>query len=242
MFSPLVAPICFVVCHEEPAEHFITFTKNMLLKGNAVEIYAAEPLKKKFQDLQIPINFFPIPSSKSALPETIAKACCSASVVITDVGHEFTYRVLKALAKKLPYIPRLAYYESPKPYVPNYSTTAAKVIGAATCVLFASSHLANSTIFEEPNKAIDFGNRKKIGIGYYPTFESLRVNSNWFEILEKTIKEANAIPPRKQVIHLEKRSHRFYYLVDGCIFAYYLAGPALILVLLAIRFFKPQSS
>ncbi len=168
------AAVCFIACHGGPADHFATFAKNLEHDGHHVEILASGPALNKFLEKSVYVNHqFSIDKlsedEKDLLAVQIAKTCSTASVVITDVGDPFAYRVQQALAKYAVEVLRLAYYDNPEPYVPGgYSTQAAKVILAAQGILFGNANLAKAPLYQEPNTEVDFGDRKRIGLGYYP--------------------------------------------------------------------------
>ncbi len=178
-FSASAAAVCLIACHGGPADHFATFAKSLSKDVRSIEVYASGPALKKFQERGIEVKFpFSIdkisPEEEDKLAEQIAKACSSASVVITDVGHAFDIKVQKALQSTHVY--RLAYYDNPESYVPGgYSAVAAEVMQAAQGILFANSTLAQSPIFQAPGKEVDFGDRKKVGVGYYPINQAEKI-------------------------------------------------------------------
>lgn len=180
-FSASAAAVCLIACHGGPADHFATFAESLSSNGRTIEIYASGPALKKFQERKIevkgPFSIDAIsPGEEDALAEQIAKACSTASVVITDVGHAFDIKVQKALARLAPKVSRLAYYDNPESYVPGgYSAIATEVMLAAQGILFANSNLAKAPLFHEPGKEIDFGTRKKMGIGYYPIHQAEKI-------------------------------------------------------------------
>ncbi len=175
------AAVCLIACHGGPADHFATFAESLSKDVGAIEIYASGPALKKFQERGIEVKgSFSIdkisPEAEDALAEQIARACSTASVIITDVGHAFDIKVQKALARQAAHVLRFAYYDNPESYVPGgYSAVAAQVMLAAHGVLFANSNLAKVSIFQEPDKEIDFGSRKKFGIGYYPINQAEKI-------------------------------------------------------------------
>jgi hypothetical protein len=180
-FSASAAAVYFIACHGGPADHFATFAESLSTNVQKIEIYASGPALKKFQDRGINVQFpFSLeglsPQEEDTLAETIAKTCSTASVVITDVGHAFDIKVQKALERQASHIPRFAYYDNPESYVPGgYSTVAAQVMLASNGILFANAHLAQNGVFQEPGKEIDFQNREKIGIGYYPITQAKQI-------------------------------------------------------------------
>lgn len=180
-FSASAAAVCLIACHGGPADHFATFAESLSRDVGAIEVYASGPALKKFQErgieVKVPFSIDKIsPEEEDVLAEQIAKACSTASVIITDVGHAFDIKVQKALARQATHVPRLAYYDNPESYVPGgYSAVAAEVMLAANGILFANSNLAKAPIFQEPGKEIDFGSRKKVGIGYYPINQAERI-------------------------------------------------------------------
>lgn len=180
-FTASAAAVCLIACHGGPADHFATFVEQLSSEVGVIEIYASGPALKKFQERGIEVKIsFSIdnlsPEEEDALAEQIAKACATASVVITDVGHAFDIKVQRALAHQVTHVRRLAYYDNPEPYVPGgYSAVAAKVMEAAQGVLFANSNLAQSSILQAPDREIDFGDREKVGIGYYPINQAEKI-------------------------------------------------------------------
>lgn len=180
-FSVSVAAVCFIACHGGPADHFATFAESLSKDLGAIEVYASGPALKKFQErgieVKVPFSIDKIsPEEEDILAEQIAKACSTALVVITDVGHAFDIKVQKALARQTTHVSRFAYYDNPEAYVPGgYSAVAAEVMSAAHGILFANSNLAKAPIFKEPGKEIDFGSRKKVGIGYYPINQAEKI-------------------------------------------------------------------
>lgn len=178
-FSSSAKKTCFVACHAGPADHFAAFAESLSKRGGSVEVYASGPALKKFQEQGVKVNVpFSLdnlsPQEENTLAEQIAKACSTAAVVITDVGHAFDIKVQKALARHVTH--RLAYYDNPESYVPGgYSAVAAEVMLAAEEVLFANSTLAQTPLFQKPGKEIDLGSRKKVGIGYYPLRQAEKI-------------------------------------------------------------------
>jgi hypothetical protein len=178
--SASAAAICLIACHGGPADHFATFAEN-LSKNAVIKIYASGPALKKFQErgiaVKVPFIIDQISAEEEdALAEQIAKACSTASVVITDVGHLFDIKIQKAIARQAVHVSRLAYYDNPEPYVPGgYSAVAAEVMQVAQGILFANSNLAQAPVFQAPGKEIDFGNRKRVGIGYYPVNQAEKI-------------------------------------------------------------------
>lgn len=180
-FSASAAAVCLIACHAGPADHFATFAESLSRDVGPIEVYASGPALKKFQErgieVKAPFSIDKIsPEEEYVLAEQIAKACSTASVVITDVGHAFDIKVQKALAHQATHVPRFAYYDNPESYVPGgYSAVAAEVMLAANGILFANSNLAVNPVYQEPGKEIDFGSRKKIGIGYYPINQAEKI-------------------------------------------------------------------
>lgn len=208
-FSVSAAAVCLIVCHGGPADHFATFTENLSKDIEAIEIYASGPALKKLQErgiaVKVPFSLDKIsPEEEDALAEQIAKTCSEAKVVITDVGHAFDIKVHKALERQAAHVPRLAYYDNPEPYVPGgYSAVAAEVMQAAQGILFANSNLAQASIFEAPDTEIDFGSRKKVGIGYYPINQAEKIAQRRTEeklILREKLLQKNDIEDTGQKV------------------------------------------
>lgn len=168
------ATICLIACHGGPADHFATFAESLPKNVGIIEIYASGAALNKFQERRIEVkkSFSTDQISleeEDILAKEIATACAAASVVITDVGHRFDVKIQKALSQYAPHVLRLAYYDNPESYVPGgYSAVAAEVMLVADSILFANANLTVNSIFQEPGNEIDFGSRKKVGIGYYP--------------------------------------------------------------------------
>lgn len=170
---PLGVAVCMVACHAGPAEHFAVFAKELANEGLKVEVYATGPALKKFQERGVAVHTFSLDELTSeeqdALAKEIAKTCKVASSVLTDVGHPFDGKVQRAFAEDASQVVRLAYYDNPEPYVPGgYSIVASNVMLAAQEILFANAHLANEPLWRAPDERVDLGDRRRIGIGYYP--------------------------------------------------------------------------
>lgn len=180
-FLASATAVCLIACHGGPADHFATFAESLSRDGVAIEIYASGPALKKFEERGIKVKYpFSIdnisPAQEDILAEQIAKTCSTASAIITDIGHAFDIKIQNELARQAPHVPRFAYYDNPESYVPGgYSAVAAEVMLAANGIVFANSNLATAPIFQEPGKEIDFGSRKKIGIGYYPINQAEKI-------------------------------------------------------------------
>ena len=173
-FALPAAAVCLISCHGASADHFATFAEHLSKEAGTIEIVAAGPALKTFRErgieVKVPFSLEQLsPAEEDALAAQIAKTCSSASVAITDVGDAFAIKVQKALAREARQVARLAYYENPEPLVPGkYSAIAAEVMLAAQGVLFANSNLAKVPLYSAPGQEVDFGSRKKIGVGYYP--------------------------------------------------------------------------
>lgn len=175
------AAVWFIACHGGPADHFATYAEHLAKEGYNVQICASGPALKKFQDRGIKVNLeFSLDKLSSdeedKLAIMIAKTCSSASVVFTDVGHAFDIKIQKALASYAEKTYRLAYYDNPELYVPGgYSLVAADVMLAAQGVVFANASLAKAILYKETGKAIVLGERKCIGLGYYPINQAEKI-------------------------------------------------------------------
>ncbi len=173
--SNIIYPLCIIACHGGPADHFATFVE-ILPSKHHIAIHASGPALKKFQDRNIPVQYpFSLdglsPEQENRLAQEIADKCSHAKVVISDLGHTFCIKVQRALAEKS--LTRIAYYDNPESFVPGgYSATAAKVMIASDKILFANANLANVPIYQAPGVEVDFGNREKIGLGYYPSTQA----------------------------------------------------------------------
>lgn len=85
-------------------------------------------------------------------------------------------KIQKALSIQAIKVPRLAYYDNPEPFVPGgYSSTAAEVMNVAEGVLFANETLAKTKIFSSVGQEIDFSDKKRFGIGYYPVSQAEKI-------------------------------------------------------------------
>lgn len=170
--------VCFVACHAGPADHFSTFAQELTKRGYKVEIHAAGPALKKFQDRKMEwIHPFVIdnrPEMEVAIE--VAKKCSKASIVITDVGHGFDISLQHCLATHAKNALRVAYYDNPEAYVPGgYSEVASSVMQAAQKVFFANSNLASLPIYKKTTEEINIPFERRIGIGYYPLEQAERV-------------------------------------------------------------------
>lgn len=193
----LLASICLIACHGGPADHFATYAEALTEQGYDVQIYATGPALKKFQERNIKVNTpFALEhlqdTEENDLANLIAKSCSQTSLMMTDVGHPFAIKIQKAFANQAAHVTRLAYYDNPEPFVPGgYSLTASEVMHEAEGILFANENLAHATLYNEPGKAINFENRKRLGIGYYP------------------INQAEKIAKRREIEHDKMRSEFF---------------------------------
>ena len=186
--TPLTQAIFFVCCHSGPADHFATFAEELQKDGYEVQICAAGPALKKFQDRNIEVHKFFSPDNLSKkeellLASEIAKTCSEASTVFSDVGHKFNIILQKTLAEKNPQTLRIAYYdnpESPDPYLPkDYSSVAKKVMTASQKVLFANATLEkDSTIHLPTQKRIGLKNLF-FGIGLKPDLLLISTRGNF---------------------------------------------------------------
>ncbi len=164
----------FIACHGGPADHFASYAQTLIRQHHPVYVCASEFALKQFQDRGIEVSFpFSLEGLSSQQEESlaaqIAKACSIASIVITDVGHTFDIKIQTALAQYEDRLRRFAYYDNPEPFVPGgYSSIAAQVMLKAQRILFANDTLSISKIYNEAEKELDLGNRKRMGIGYYP--------------------------------------------------------------------------
>lgn len=180
MTFPLLPVVSLIACHGGPADHFAIYA-NDLKKEYDVQVYTTDNFTQKFEEQGIKIHYvFSLKDLSSEeedkLAEKIAKACSKASVIMTDVGHLFDIKVQKALATHVSKIRRLAYYDNPEPFVPGgYSSVAAEVMKYAHGILFANATLTNATIYSEVEKKVDFGNKERVGIGYYPVQQAEKI-------------------------------------------------------------------
>jgi hypothetical protein len=175
------ATVCLIACHGGPADHFATYAETLIKQGYDVQIHATGPALKKFQDRNIEVkSAFSLdqlsPDEEDSLAQAIAKTCSTASIVITDVGHAFDVKIQQALSIYAAEIPRFAYYDNPEPFVPGgYSSTAAVVMHYAQGVLFANATLAKALIYGEVGKEVDFADKLRFGIGYYPVSQAEKI-------------------------------------------------------------------
>jgi hypothetical protein len=177
--SLAISTICFIACHGGPADHFATYAQALTQHGYHVDVYATGPALKKFQERGMQVKSFSLddlPSeAEDNLADQIARTCSSASVVITDVGHPFNIKMQKALEATK--VTHLAYYDNPEPFVPGgYSKIAAEVMQIAQGILFANATLANAKIYNGLEEEIDFGHKKRFGIGYYPVDQAEKIS------------------------------------------------------------------
>lgn len=181
LISMQKAAVCLIACHGGPADHFATYAEVLTKQGYDVQIHATGPALKKMQDRGIEVKYsFSLdnltPKEEDRLAQEIAKTCSSASIVLTDVGHVFDVKIQRALSIHATQIPRLAYYDNPEPFVPGgYSSTAAEVMEIAQGILFANETLAKSKIYNIAGEEIDFTDKKRFGIGYYPVSQAEKI-------------------------------------------------------------------
>jgi len=164
------AALCFIVCHGGPADHIATYAQTLKEQGINIRIYAVgDAAIKKFQERKIEIDTtFSLkrPNEVDELSKVVAKTF---SVVVTDVGDPYDIKLQQSLADHAPKVSRWAYYDNFDPFVPGgYSKTAAQVMLAAEGILFANQKFETTPVCNGDEKEIDFGNRVRIGIGYYP--------------------------------------------------------------------------
>lgn len=173
--------ITLVACHGASADHFAIYAERLLKDNYRASIFTSEHGVKKFQDRGITINQeFSLGNLTGAQEESLARqiatTCSMSSILITDVGHLFAEKVHKALQDQTPEMDRYAYYDNPESYVPGgYSQVASKVMLAAKGTIFANENLANEPIFSSPTIEIDFGTRKRVGLGYYPLEQAEKI-------------------------------------------------------------------
>ncbi|MEM7174777.1 MAG: hypothetical protein AAF443_02470 [Chlamydiota bacterium] len=157
------ASIVFVTSHAGPAGHFNDLKKTLPKKSN-IEIYACKHAISKFDSKNVQ-QFNPEDSF-----EFLVEKCSAASVVITDVGDSFAYKLLGRLKSQSKTTLRCAYYDNTEQYVPGgYSATAKEVISVSDVILFANANLVNKPIYDGENQEIKFAqDQKKVGVGYSP--------------------------------------------------------------------------
>lgn len=172
-----ILKLTFLCCHPAPANHFADFlqpTSNHI----ACEVLATEIAYKNLKDRNVDAKDFyankrVVPLAKLSeedaerLAQEVAKTCSKSSIVIADVGSDFTARVLHVLSEKYPDVKLIVYYDNPEDYVAGgYSETVAKAMKHAKVALFANDNLANRPIYAKPNEKIDLSSIQRIGLGY----------------------------------------------------------------------------
>lgn len=173
--------ICLIACHGGAADHFATFAERLIKEGHQVEVYASGPALKKFQERNItvvcPFNVDHLSSTQEKiLAEQIVKYCNKASVVLTDVGHDFDVALQKSFTDKAPEVLRIAYYDNPESYVPGgYSHIAAQVMRLAHKVLFANAHLKEEVLYKDSHEKLLLPFNRRVGLGYYPLSQAEKV-------------------------------------------------------------------
>lgn len=172
--------VCFIACHGGPADHFATYAEHLATKGINVEVHAAGDALKKFQERKVsvahPFSLVKLASEEDRLAESLAKTCATVSLVMTDVGHVFDRKLHEAFAIHATHVPCLAYYDNQGAFVQGgYSQTAADVMLTSKTILFACEPLAAATVYRALDQPIDFGDRRRIGIGYYPLTKSATI-------------------------------------------------------------------
>jgi hypothetical protein len=179
--SMSTAAVCLIACHGGPADHFATYAEVLTKQGYNVQIHAAGPALKKFQERGIEVKYSfsldnLISEEEDSLAQAIAKTCSTASIVLTDVGHVFDVKIQKALNIHATKLPRLAYYDNPEPFVPGgYSSTAAEVMEVAEGILFANETLTRAKIYSAVGKEVNLTGKKHFGIGYYPVSQAEKI-------------------------------------------------------------------
>lgn len=115
-----------ITCHESSADHFATYVREYP-RNNTFEIYATGPALKIFQEREIEVKTFSsfdarLPEEdiagisseqEDALAEQIAKACATASVVVTDVGNSLDRKLQKALTRHATQVSHVIYDHRP---------------------------------------------------------------------------------------------------------------------------------
>ncbi|CAF3378763.1 unnamed protein product [Rotaria socialis] len=177
--------VCFIVCDNGPAAHFIEFTQHLVANGKLrVDIYASESVRAKFKDLslsdEVTLFHFKLGGltnkQEQSLALEIIKNCFirEAKQIIVDIANEFNIK-LHAAFDKLDLMSCNSrfwcYYDNPEQYVPGgYSIRSGEMIKSSRNILFANINLVEreSKIFSLPNVQINLKNKNIRGIGYYP--------------------------------------------------------------------------
>lgn len=181
MLTSMSPIVCLIACHGGPADHFATYAEVLAKKGYEVQIHATGPALKKFQERGIEVKTaFSLDNltadEEDSLANGIAKTCSASPIIITDVGHIFDVKIQKALNVHAHESRRFAYYDNPEPFVPGgYSSTAAEVMEVSEGILFANDNLARAKIYSASGKEIDFADKKRFGIGYYPVSQAEKI-------------------------------------------------------------------
>ncbi len=127
-----------ITCHESSADHFATYIRQCP-RSETIEIYATGPALKTFQEREIKVKTFSsfdaqLPEEdiagisseqEDALAEQIAKACATASVVVTDVGNSLDRKLQKALTRHATQASHVIY--DPRPHWMQVSEEAINV-------------------------------------------------------------------------------------------------------------------
>lgn len=183
MLVPTSSTVCFIACSIGAADHFATYAQGLVKRNYDVQIYASEPALIKFESRGIKATSILLknltPKEADELAQTMAKVCATAYIVITDVGDIFTAKFHKAFkAYKVTNvdardIPHAVYYDNYEDLVPGeYSLMAAAAIDRSEGAFFASAKLATAKIYSAPGVEIDFNDKKRIGMGYFPMSKS----------------------------------------------------------------------
>ncbi|MBM3184408.1 MAG: hypothetical protein FJZ64_03790, partial [Chlamydiae bacterium] len=158
--------VYLITCHAGPSTHFAAFANDLREKGYQVEILASGPGFKSLSPLGA-TDFNPSHFDlgdlgiQEKIAITVAGSLKPDGVLITDVGHPLMGKIQETVARNLPNVKRLAYYDNPEPFVPGYSETAEKVMKVAEKVLFLNAKLVKDPTLSLPQE-------KRIAIGYYP--------------------------------------------------------------------------
>lgn len=181
--SPIV---CFIVCDNGPAVHFLQFARDLLDDNHLrIDIYANESVLSIFQDLQscdgIRLFHFSLDQQNTEekqdkLANELIDNCVvsGARTIIVDIANEFDRKLQNVFNQRdmrSHPIRFWCYYDNSEAYVPGgYSIQAEEMIKLSQNILFANMNLVQCNI------SINLDGKNVQGIGYYPigTAEILR--------------------------------------------------------------------
>jgi hypothetical protein len=173
LFFPLCAEeVVFVSFHPGPTEHFKEFAAVLREEKISCLLLGGEPSLRIWKE-----GVF-VDKKEEGMAKLIQE-CAQAKVVITD-SDPFCAKLHEQLHDKSPFARRLVYYDNPEPFVPGgYSENIARIVEAPIAgMIFANFHLAETPILKKPRVDIEWGSKKRYGLGYYPLSDVEMIKKN----------------------------------------------------------------